>query len=444
MPAAATPRYAWYGDDFTGASDTLATLAAAGRRALLFLAPPTPARLAAAGPLEALGIAGIARALDPAAMAAEMRPVADCFAALAPDITHYKCCSTFDSAATVGNLVHGLAALRRPEHEHAPVVLGGQPSLGRHCAFGTLFATAQAGGEVHRIDRHPTMRGHPVTPMHEADLRRHLEALGLPGVALIDLRVLDAAVAAATAEPIQHAVAQRLPARPRALLFDTTREAHLDVIGRWLWERARLRPQRVLGASGVAQAALMHWPGVSSASPVAARAATAAPSPVFLLVGSQSPVTAAQTAHARGAYHQVLIDPSVLLHDAAAATALARHCSDLLAQGRSVMARTTAAATDAPPPLAVAGLCARLLAEVVGRSPQVRRVGVAGGDTSSLAVRALPAWGLAWQGALGTGVPLLRLHADHAPLDGLELMLKGGQMGPPDVFLRLLDGAPSA
>ena len=442
MTAAATPRYAWYGDDFTGASDTLATLAAAGRRALLFLAPPSPTRLAAAGPLDALGIAGIARALDPAAMAAEMRPVARCFADLAPDITHYKCCSTFDSAVTVGNLVHGLEALRRPEHEHTPVVLGGQPSLGRHCAFGTLFATAQAGGEVHRIDRHPTMRSHPVTPMHEADLRRHLETLGLPGVALIDLRALDAAVATATVEPIQRAVMERLSARPRALLFDTTRDAHLGRIGQWLWERARQRPQRVLGASSVAQAALAHWPGMPDTSLATVRGATPAASPVFLLVGSLSPVTAAQAAHARGAYHQVLIDPSVLLHDAAAASALARHCSDLLAQGRSVMARTTAPATDAPPPLTVAGLCARLLAEVIGNSPQVRRVGVAGGDTSSLAVRALPAWGLAWQGELGTGVPLLRLHADDAPLDGLELMLKGGQMGPPDVFMRLRDGAP--
>ncbi|HEY6136032.1 MAG TPA: four-carbon acid sugar kinase family protein, partial [Rubrivivax sp.] len=44
-------RYAWYGDDFTGASDTLATLAVAGRRALLFLGVPTAAQRAAAGPL---------------------------------------------------------------------------------------------------------------------------------------------------------------------------------------------------------------------------------------------------------------------------------------------------------------------------------------------------------------------------------------------------------
>ena len=60
------PRLGWYGDDFTGATDTLAALAKAGRRALLFLDVPDIARLGAAqrdagGPLDAVGIAGAAR-----------------------------------------------------------------------------------------------------------------------------------------------------------------------------------------------------------------------------------------------------------------------------------------------------------------------------------------------------------------------------------------------
>jgi hypothetical protein len=32
------------------------------------------------------------------------------------------------------------------------------------------------------------------------------------------------------------------------------------------------------------------------------------------------------------------------------------------------------------------------------------------------------------------------MRADDPVLDGVELMLKGGQMGPPDVFERLLHG----
>jgi 3-oxoisoapionate kinase len=167
---------------------------------------------------------------------------------------------------------------------------------------------------------------------------------------------------------------------------------------------------------------------------------SAAPSPVFLLVGSLSAVTAAQVQHAAQAYDIVPVDPHRLLNDDAALEALARECSAALARGRSVLARTTSPAADGPSPLDVARVGGDLLARVLARSPQVRRVGVAGGDTSSLALRALGAWALGWAGSLAPGVALTRLHADDAALDGLELMLKGGQMGPPDLFLRLLHG----
>ena len=65
-------KLAWYGDDFTGATDTLATAALAGLRSLLFLGLPSAAQLARAGPLDALGIAGAARAMTPAEMQAEL------------------------------------------------------------------------------------------------------------------------------------------------------------------------------------------------------------------------------------------------------------------------------------------------------------------------------------------------------------------------------------
>ena len=114
----------------------------------------------------------------------------------------------------------------------------------------------------------------------------------------------------------------------------------------------------------------------------------------------------------------------------------------MLREGRPVLARTRSAPSESAPPLAVAAACARLLARVLEHAPQVRRVGVAGGDTSSFALRALAPWALSWAGSLAPGVPLLRVHADDPALDGLELMLKGGQMGPTDVFDRLLRGAP--
>lgn len=477
-------RLAWYGDDFTGASDTLATVAAAGLRTVLFTRVPTPRQFAAAGPLDALGVAGTARALAPAAMREEIAPVATWFATLGAPVTHYKCCSTFDSAPGVGNLAVGVQALRAAAHAPWVPVLGGQPSLGRYCAFAHLFATASACGEVMRIDRHPTMSRHPVTPMHEADLRRHLAALGWTGISHIDLRVLDSddadvieatldAALRSSLEPGPAAGAVRgsvctsaagappaaTPSRadlgrggvtephapgaarslPPAVLFDATGPQHLGRIGRLLWPRAQQRPLLVLGASSVAQAFIAQWQAEGLFAPPPARVAPAA-GPVFVLAGSLSPVTAVQVAEAARHYETVELHAPSMLADSACADRLADECAARLRAGRHVLARTSLPAGDGLPPLAVAQACGRVLARVLAGAPQVRRIGVAGGDTSSFALRTLDPWALRWVGPLAPGIGLLRLCADAPALDGLELILKGGQIGPPDLFERLLAG----
>ncbi len=91
-------RIAYYGDDFTGATDTLATATQGGLRTLLFLRVPTAEMLAAAGELDCIGIAGASRSMAPPNMVAELGPVADCFARLGAPVVHYKTCSTFDSS----------------------------------------------------------------------------------------------------------------------------------------------------------------------------------------------------------------------------------------------------------------------------------------------------------------------------------------------------------
>jgi uncharacterized protein YgbK (DUF1537 family) len=161
---------------------------------------------------------------------------------------------------------------------------------------------------------------------------------------------------------------------------------------------------------------------------------------VFLLVGSLSPVTAVQVATAGEAYAVVEIDVAALLALDAALDRLAARCADLLASGRSVLARTTAARDTGLSPIAVAQATGRLLAQVIARVPQLRRIGVAGGDTSSWALRAIGPWALQWAGSFAPGVALLRARADQPHIDGLELVLKGGQMGPPDLFGRLVAG----
>ena len=60
-----------------------------------------------------------------------------------------------------------------------------------------------------------------------------------------------------------------------------------------------------------------------------------------------------------------------------------------------------------------------------------------------MSVEALGIWALSFAGQLSPGVSLARVHADNPRRDGLELMLKGGQMGSVDVFERLLYGRSS-
>jgi uncharacterized protein YgbK (DUF1537 family) len=62
------------------------------------------------------------------------------------------------------------------------------------------------------------------------------------------------------------------------------------------------------------------------------------------------------------------------------------------------------------------------------------RLGIAGGDTSSIGIQALDLWGLSHAGTIAPGVALCHGHSDDPALHGLEIMLKGGQMGASDLL----------
>lgn len=441
-PDTARPRLAWYGDDFTGATDTLATTAQAGLRSLLFLGVPSAAHLERAGPLDAVGIAGAARAMGPAEMATELEPVGRFFARLGAPVVHYKCCSTFDSAPHVGSIGEAVRCLR----PHLPTawvpIVGGQPNIGRYCCFSQLFAAAGTGGEVHRIDRHPTMSRHPVTPMGEADLRRHLAAQGLPRVLGLHYPSYQ------TAPAQQDALLQHLLAdAPDAVLFDIASPADLAAVGRLLWHQALQAPLLAVGPSGVEQALAAHWAETADAHPAASaplRPPRPAQGPVFVFAGSLSPRTGEQVAAAHS-FERLSLDVRDLLSDPAAARLRCQSVLAALAAGQHVLLHTDAQAHHGDlDPHAVANATGELVAAIVNARAQtgrpLQRIGIAGGDTSSLAVQKLGLWGLACEGVLAPGVTLSRARSDQPALDGLELMLKGGQMGPVDLFERLLRG----
>jgi uncharacterized protein YgbK (DUF1537 family) len=430
----AAPALLWYGDDFTGATDTLGTAARAGLRALLFLRLPSDAQLAAAGPLDCVGVAGAARSMAPVAMRAELAPVVPLFKKLGARILHYKVCSTFDSAPSVGSIGVALQTLRAQLPGARTAILGGQPDLGRYCVFGNLFARAGSAGEVHRIDRHPTMARHPVTPMGEADLRRHLALQGIPQLGLVPFTALRR-----SPEALQAQWQVLADTAADGVLFDVADNADLEPIGALLWREAVRAPLLVAGASSVVQALAPEIAPERTTQRAAGVAA--ARGPVFVLAGSLSPVTAEQVRNARS-FDTLWLDPQALVADTHYLSESVRRITTALAAGRNLLACTVAPGQAAPQPvdahaLALAG--GALLAAVLAAVP-LARVAVAGGDTSSHAVQALDAWGLSYLAALSSGVSLCRLHSDNATLDGTEIALKGGQMGTPDVFERLVHG----
>lgn len=444
------PLLGWYGDDFTGATDTLAVLTQAGLRAMLFMGVPDDAQQAAAehalgGPLHAVGIAGASRSMAPAAMEGELEPAGAFFAALRSRVLHYKVCSTFDSAPEVGSIGMAVGVLRRHVRNAFVPIVGGQPNLGRYCAFSNLFAATGSGAAVERIDRHPTMRNHPMTPMKEADLRRHLALQGLHPVAGLHYPVY-----AETPDAQQGVLRRLLEEAPAAVLLDIAESEQLAAIGRLIWQQAQQEQLLAVGPSGVAQALIAHWresgqmPAPEQRAQRNSQSLEPADSPVFVFAGSLSPVTAKQVRAAKS-FQQIALDAGELLDSPGYAANVQAQISRHLLEGLHVLAYTASANGTAPDTSKSAELAqatARCVKAIVDgqalRGAPLRRMGIAGGDTSSLAVKALGVWGLSYRAALGAGVCVSATHSSDPALNGMELMLKGGQMGGEDVFEKLL------
>ena len=174
MTATPALRLAFYGDDFTGSTDALEVLSSAGWRCALFLQEPDARTLARHPGLDAVGIAGDSRAMTPAEMDAQLPPTLDWLARAGAPVIHYKVCSTFDSGPGIGSIGRVMELARARLAGACIPIVAATPHLARFCVYGNLFARAGTDGRIYRIDRHPIMKVHPVTPMDEGDLAVHL------------------------------------------------------------------------------------------------------------------------------------------------------------------------------------------------------------------------------------------------------------------------------
>ncbi|MEY4983068.1 MAG: hypothetical protein RIR62_1334 [Pseudomonadota bacterium] len=437
------PRIAWLGDDFTGSAAVMEVLAFAGLPSVLFTDIPDAAFAARFGGMAGIGLATTARSHGPDWMARELPPLLRWLEGLGPDLLHYKICSTFDSAPRTGSIGRAIEIALEVRPARIVPLLTAAPAIRRWQVFGHLFAAAPGG--VFRLDRHPVMAHHPVTPMAEADLLRHLAAQTDLPAALLDLEALAGDAAGA--------VAAAMAAGARILSVDCADAVSEAAAGRILWENRR-DMGLVFGSQGVEYALVRHWRAAGLLPPAPPPQSAGAVAQIAVVSGSVSPVTARQIARAAGQGFApvpfdaacVCLAPPALAAEEARVTHAA--CA-AAAQGQSPLVHSAAGGDDPAvarfrAALSASGLSPedanRRIGEALGRildqvlrRTGLRRAVISGGDTSGHGMRQL---GLGALQALAPTVPgaaLCRAHG-RGPHDGLEIALKGGQMGSDDYF----------
>lgn len=457
-----TPWLAFYGDDFTGSADVMEVLQWNGLRTVLFLEPPSPQALASFEGIAAFGIAGCSRTMAPEEMDNELRSAMTALKASGAELIHYKTCSTFDSSPAVGSIGLALEIGREVLGKHLVPMVVAAPNLGRYQAFGNLFARSGLDTLPFRLDRHPTMRQHPITPMHEADLRLHLSEQTNLKIALCDLLELNETFDIARCR-------QTLEPDTAAVLFDAVYASHLPQIGRAIMELAgEQSPLFVVGSSGVEYALTAHWsasgrpPGLQERP--AERPTFGATEQLFVLTGSCSPVNDRQIAWAEANGFETLALHTARLIDHQQADSEIERVTELtiqsLRKGASLIVHSSRGPQDARvretlSAFRAAGMSdleirlhsghmlgpklGELLRRVLRECP-LPRIGVAGGDTSGFVARALGVQALEAIAPVAPGSPLCRVYAEKN-LDGREFFFKGGQVGKDDVWGTMLRGS---
>jgi 3-oxoisoapionate kinase len=318
----------------------------------------------------------------------------------------------------------------------------GAPQLRRYTCFGNLFASYQ--GQVYRIDRHPVMSRHPVTPMVEADLRVHLGKQTSSSIGLVDVATLSAGEADRCTDTI-------MEEGNEIVLFDVSDEATQKQAGRQLW---RLNPALgpfVAGSSGVEYALLQAWQQAGLVDGQASFAPPGKADRIAVVSGSCSATTERQIRHATAnGFVGVSLDPRDLIHrsEMAIEEAIAKGTA-ILMQGSSVVLYTALGpTTDVGDQFSAEndrnriGIALGRIQKGLVSQAKLRRAVIAGGDTSSHALRELSIFALTTRLPLPScpGSPLCSAFSDDPVFDGMEIALKGGQIGGDDYFSMIRDG----
>ena len=408
-------------DDFTGATDLANTLVKGGMTAVQVIGVPGGALPEA----DVVIVALKSRTAPVGVAVAESLAAAEALLAAGARQLFFKYCSTFDSteAGNIGPVADALVqrlgcgfALANPAF----------PTNGRTVYQGHLFV----GGA---LLNESGMESHPLTPMKDANLVRVLSRQTDGTVGLVPFVTVEQG-----AQAIRKALTVLKESGRRYAIVDAVTDAHLVAIGEAASEHAL-----ITGGSGIAMGlpanfrakGLLPERGDSAAElpPMVGHAA--------VLAGSCSRATLGQIGFARDHIPTLELD-ALATPDAGALAAQAMAWLEDKLGASPVLVAASA------PPDKVAALQARLgreaagalveraLAEVADHMVRqgVRRLVVAGGETSGAVVSRLGVTSLRIGREIDPGVPWT-----YAEPTGLHMALKSGNFGARDFFLKAFE-----
>jgi len=420
-------------DDFTGATDLANMLTRGGMRTLQTAGVPD-GDSAALPQADALVVALKSRTIPAAEAVAQSLAALAWLRARGCRQFVFKYCSTFDStdAGNIGPVAEALMdALGAPFAIACPAF----PENGRTVFNGHLFVGAQLLSES-------PMKDHPLTPMRDANLVRVLQRQTRGRVGLVPHSIVRQGAGA-----VRDAFARLAADGVRIAIADAVEDAHLTVLGEACRDHAL-----ITGGSGIAlglpdnfrRAGLPLAPGSAAVMPRLSGYAA-------VIAGSCSAATRRQVACMRERCESLRLDPAALARNPDAANEAVTWAATRLPRGPVLIY-----STDEPDAVRAAqaelgteraaSLIEHALASIaralVDRG--VRRLVVAGGETSGAVTGALDPVALAIGPQIDPGVPwTITVPRAGSATPAIALALKSGNFGGEDFFLRafnMLDG----
>jgi 3-dehydrotetronate 4-kinase len=419
----AGPQLGCIADDFTGATDLASTLVAQGMRTVVLPGEPVPGQPVPQA--DALVVALKSRSI----------PAADAIALSLASLRwlqqagcrqfFFKYCSTFDStdAGNIGPVAEALLdALGAPFTLACPAF----PANARSVYRGYLFV-----GD--RLLSESGMRDHPLTPMTDPSLVRVLSRQLRGEAGLVGFETVEQG-APAVLEAMRALQSRGI----RVAIADALSDRHLMTLG-----EACAGLALVTGGSGMAMGLPANFRALGWLPASDSSALPPVDGYKAVIAGSCSTMTREQVAAMRGWAPSWFVDPATLYDEGAAVMQALDWARPKLAAG-PVLLYSTAAPDRVAEAQRLLGADAgprveRVLAGIAHglAAAGVRRLVVAGGETSGAVVGALGVRALRIGPVIAPGVPWTASDGG-APL---WLALKSGNFGAPDFFRTALDAA---